>query len=85
MSVSVTIQAYPILFFIIGIVLCIFGFLFIFKNSKVAKQYQNVIGKFLPFKFFRSNTFGKYMRIRYYVFGIILLLLGLFFIYVALN
>ncbi len=85
MGLSVTIQTYPEIFFIIGFILCLIGFLFIFKNRIVAKGHQNSISRIFPFRFIKSGIFNKYIRARHYISGIILFLVGLVLIYFAMN
>jgi len=77
-------MAFSIIIFIVGIVLLALGLLFVFKNKKVSSSYQgkilkNVYGKDVG----ESKGLGTYLRIRYFIAGILFIIVGLLLIWSA--
>ena len=71
-------MGFPIGYFLIGVAIFIIGILFIIKNKKISSSWQKKLVRVFG-KSFESKWVYVYIRISFYVGGIIFIILGFFF------
>lgn len=76
-------MAFSIKLFIMGLVILTIGIVLIIKNKRISSGYQKGLSKVTKSKSLESKGVGTYIRIRYYVGGIILIILGAVLILVS--
>ena len=62
----------------IGLLLFIAGILFFMYNRRITLGYMNILNKITRFKVFKSKSLSFYVRLRFYLAGIVCIVLGLF-------
>jgi len=70
--------------FLIGLAFLALGILLIVKNKKISKTYQNTASKITKINALNSKGMGTYLRVRYYISGIALTIIGAILIVVSI-